>query len=99
MTKGPSLVAIAVPSQLPVSNGQALPVDAVLEEFVIEKVLGSGGFGITYLAWDSTLGRRVLIKENLRAEFCWRETAFPTVKPLDEGGWGCGKLSVFAGEF
>jgi len=38
-------------------SGQSLPAGARLEEFVIEKVLGSGGFGITYLAKDTSLGR------------------------------------------
>ena len=54
-------------------SGQSLPAGARLEEFVIEKVLGSGGFGITYLAKDTSLGRRVVIKENLPAQFVWRK--------------------------
>jgi hypothetical protein len=32
------------------TSSQALPAGTRLEEFVIERVLGSGGFGITYLA-------------------------------------------------
>lgn len=68
------------------SHGQALPPDTRLQEFVIEKVLGSGGFGITYMARDDTLGRRVVIKENLPVQFCWRETHFLTVKPRQETG-------------
>ena len=36
----------------PNTSGQALPADPRVEEFVIERVLGSGGFGITYLARD-----------------------------------------------
>jgi serine/threonine protein kinase len=38
----------------PTSN-QALPAGTRIEEFVIERVLGSGGFGITYLARDTSL--------------------------------------------
>ena len=33
----------------PVPSTQALPAGTRFEEFVIERVLGSGGFGITYL--------------------------------------------------
>lgn len=61
------------------SNSQALPQGTQLEEFVIEKILGAGGFGITYLAHDSRLGRKVVIKENLPAQFCYRDTRALTV--------------------
>ena len=67
-------------------SGQALPAGARLEEFVIERVLGSGGFGITYLAKDTSLGRRVVIKENLPAQFAWRETSTGTVRPRHASG-------------
>ena len=62
-------------------NAQALPAGTRIEEFVIERVLGSGGFGITYLARDASLGRRVVIKENLPAQFCFRDTHSLTVAP------------------
>jgi serine/threonine protein kinase len=58
---------------------QALPSGTRLEEFVIERVLGSGGFGITYLARDTRLDRQVVIKENLPAQFCFRDTHSLTV--------------------
>ena len=54
----------------PIPSGQALPPGTRLEEFVIERVLGSGGFGITYLAEDTSLSRQVVIKENLPVQFC-----------------------------
>jgi serine/threonine protein kinase len=38
-----------------------------LEHYQIERILGKGGFGITYVAIDTHLGKRVAIKE-LRAE-------------------------------
>jgi serine/threonine protein kinase len=69
----------------PVSN-QALPAGTRLEEFVIERVLGSGGFGITYLARDTSLNRQVVIKENLPAQFAWRETTTGTVRPRHTSG-------------
>ena len=47
------------------SKQQSLPPGYHLEEFEIIRVLGSGGFGITYLARDHSLEREVVIKENL----------------------------------
>lgn len=68
------------------AHGQALPSGTHLEEFVVERVLGVGGFGITYLAQDSSLGRRVVIKENLPAQFCWRDTHALSVRPRHTQG-------------
>ena len=65
---------------------QALPAGTRLEEFIIERVLGSGGFGITYLARDTRLDRRVVIKENLPAQFCFRDTHSLTVAPRHTHG-------------
>jgi TPR repeat protein/serine/threonine protein kinase len=70
----------------PLSDSQALPQGTHLQEFVIERVLGSGGFGITYLARDTSLGRQVVIKENLPSQFVWRETATGTVRPRHSVG-------------
>ena len=47
------------------SHRLALKPGYVLEHFRIERVLGKGGFGITYLAVDIRLGKRVAIKELL----------------------------------
>jgi formylglycine-generating enzyme required for sulfatase activity/serine/threonine protein kinase len=63
------------------ADSQALPPGTQLHEFVIERILGSGGFGITYLAHDTSLGRRVVIKENLPTQFAWRESTSGTVRP------------------
>jgi len=43
----------------------ALPAGFQLDDFTIESVLGAGGFGITYLAHERTLDRKVAIKEFL----------------------------------
>ncbi|MEI6607758.1 MAG: septum site-determining protein, partial [Verrucomicrobiota bacterium] len=66
---------------LPPTGGKELPPGTRIEEFVIEKVLGSGGFGITYLAMDTSLGRQVVIKENLPSQFAHRDTTSLTVWP------------------
>ncbi len=67
-------------TESPQSGGQALPAGHRLEEFQIERVLGAGGFGITYLATDTSLGRKVVIKENLPAHCAFRDTRSGTVK-------------------
>lgn len=42
----------------------ALAVGSILDDrYVVGKIMGSGGFGITYLAFDTELERRVAIKE------------------------------------
>jgi serine/threonine protein kinase len=49
-----------------------LPAQSRLHWYVIERVLGQGGFGITYLARDTNLDQRVAIKEYLPVEFATR---------------------------
>jgi serine/threonine-protein kinase len=51
-----------------------------LEEYRIESVLGRGGFGVTYLAYDAHLEKQVAIKEYLPSQFAVRE-ADSTVVP------------------
>lgn len=52
-----------------------LNTGSVLQErkYTIEKVLGKGGFGITYLAEQTMLGRKVAIKEFFMKEYCERD--------------------------
>jgi len=51
--------------EAPAASEQVLPVGTVLQggAFVIDRVLGQGGFGITYEGRDTTLNRTVAIKE------------------------------------
>ncbi len=58
----------------------ALPTGHLLGEYRIDDVLGSGGFGITYLAWDTHLNKQVAVKEYLPGEFALRADAI-AVKP------------------
>jgi serine/threonine protein kinase len=70
----------------------ALPAGYALHEYRIEKVLGVGGFGLTYLALDSNLNLRVALKEYLPADIALR-AANNTIGPrspetADTFGWG-----------
>ena len=51
-----------------------LPSGHTLYEYRIERVLGAGGFGITYLGRDTHLGRWYAIKEYLPRDTAVRET-------------------------
>jgi formylglycine-generating enzyme required for sulfatase activity/serine/threonine protein kinase len=70
----------------------ALKVGSVVEEFRIERMLGHGGFGITYLARDLHLNNLVAMKEYLPQEFAVR-AANSTIVPKsanDEQGYSWG---------
>ena len=46
-----------------VEHLSALPPGFSLQEYRIDRILGYGGFGITYLATDANLDKAVAIKE------------------------------------
>lgn len=57
----------------PQKNDQSLPIGTILQDrYIIESVIGSGGFGITYLAYDRILDQRVAIKEYFPTDFASR---------------------------
>ncbi|MGJ7554303.1 protein kinase domain-containing protein [Variovorax sp. RB3P1] len=60
-----------------------LPVGSRLAEFEVTKVIGQGGFGVVYEAWDHTLERVVAIKEYLPTSLSTRQQD-GTVVPLSE---------------
>ena len=73
-------------------SANALPAGYALQEYRIEKLLGVGGFGLTYLATDSNLHLKVALKEYLPGEVALRG-ADQSIRPLSEAtaetfGWG-----------
>lgn len=62
-------------------RSDALPLRSVLKQrYIIGDVLGNGGFGITYSAWDNTRNTRVALKELYPRNDVCREGNDLTVK-------------------
>lgn len=61
------------PRPVPAVPGEnALPIGTLLEEFEITDIIGWGGFGIVYLAYDHSLQRQVALKEYMPAALAVR---------------------------
>ena len=58
---------------MPIDHVNALPPGTRFEEYRLDAVLGAGGFGITYRAYDANLDKFVAIKEYLPADLAMRE--------------------------
>ena len=73
-------------------HGVALKKGAMLNEYRLDGVLGVGGFGVTYLALDTHLDKKVVIKEFLPNEIAIRQegtTVLPKSSSDKEGfEWG-----------
>lgn len=63
---------------------QALPVGTLLETYELREVLGQGGGGISYRAYDRELEREVVLKEHFPLGLCRRAAGTADVDPVDE---------------
>ncbi len=61
-----------------------LPPGTQLHGYFLERVLGAGGFGVTYLAHEEGLQRKVVIKEHFPESICHREARTHKVRLVDE---------------
>lgn len=71
---------------------QALPAGYGLQEYRIERLLGVGGFGLTYLALDQNLNLKVALKEYMPGDLASR-AADQSITPssgdtAESFGWG-----------
>ena len=73
------------PEQTPdMRKSNALPLHNLLHgRYHIGDVLGNGGFGITYAAWDNQTGRRVAVKEFFPNRDMVRLTDRYTARPVE----------------
>ncbi len=72
MSARPSPAHPSSPSGPPPADGAALAPGTRLQEYEVQRVLGGGGFGITYLARDAHLDLPVAIKEYFPADLLTR---------------------------
>ena len=74
----------------------ALPPGYRLQEYELVRVLGAGGFGITYLGYDDHLDKAVAIKEYLPPEYATRTADGSVVPQTSEARenfeWGLGRF-------
>ena len=68
MITAPAVASAAAPQR----NGDALAPGSRLHELEVRSLLGIGGFGIVYLAWDHALEREVALKEYMPGAFASR---------------------------
>ena len=78
------------------AHPHTLPNGTRIEEYEFHRVLGQGGFGITYLAYDHHLNGPVAIKEYFPAEHA-RRLQNGHVRPVSRGNrevfrWGLGSF-------
>ena len=75
-----------------IDNVQALPLSTRLGDYRLDAVIGHGGFGITYRAFDTQLAKFVAIKEYLPVEFAVRAANGDVVprahRFADDFAWG-----------
>lgn len=60
----------------------ALPPGTLLGNYKLLKPLGQGGFGVTYIGWDSQLRRNIVLKECFPLGMCGRDAETGKITPL-----------------
>src|SRR5262245_17801530 len=73
--------------RVPPASPLHLPPRSILHgQYLLGRVLGQGGFGITYLGWDLNLDQAVALKEYLPTDFASRSAGHTIVTPYGDDG-------------
>lgn len=81
--QGPTCAACGFDERRPPEAPLALPLRTRLnDQYLVGRVLGQGGFGITYIARDLNLDLKVAVKEFLPRDFASRATGGVQVAPF-----------------
>lgn len=75
----------STPSKSGSRRANALPSHHLLDEYRIDAILGAGGFGVTYKAFDTHLENWVAIKEYFPIEWSFRAADGVTVCANTQG--------------
>ncbi|MBR6772525.1 MAG: serine/threonine protein kinase [Clostridia bacterium] len=67
---------------------QLIPGTLLRERFIVGRVLGEGGFGITYVGWDTVLDLKVAIKEFYMSGYVNRNSTYSTEVVVNSGIYG-----------
>ncbi len=74
----------------------ALPVGTVLAgRYFLGRVLGRGGFGVTYLGFSARTGRRVAIKEYFIRDYAVRSPGQTVISPLHKSYFDKGRTAFY----
>lgn len=73
------------PPKISTRRANALPSNHLLDEYRIDAILGAGGFGVTYKAFDTHLENWVAIKEYFPLEWSFRAADGVTVYANTQG--------------
>lgn len=68
-------------SPLTKTYSRELSVGTIIQNYEIMEILGAGGFGVTYLAQDTFLGRYVVLKENFPSHCAHRDPLSGRIVP------------------
>ena len=87
----------------PAQLGAALPQGTLLGHCEVREVLGRGGGGISYRAYDAHLEREVVIKEHFPPTLCFRVPGEAMVQSVSEDSYArsiaafCREARILAG--
>ena len=99
MTVSPSSTDNSIDDGQELTHSDALPTGTKLSEFEITGLLGVGGFGMVYSAYDHSLHRTVAIKEYMPSALAGRAAnlALASRSPVDQNAVKAG-LTFFVSE-